>query len=87
MSRKTQETTWEGYLPRNVYNRLVSCLTTHGDIPTLAWAKWQHAQDTGQDVTKVETLEDILELLECNGLENITELTQEEWDVDSLTTE
>lgn len=80
MSRKTQETTWEGYLPRNVYNRLCGCLTTHGDIPTLVWARWQHAQDTGQDMTKVESLEDVLELLECNGLEHITELTQEEWE-------
>lgn len=35
MSRKTQETTWTDYLPRNVYNRLASCLTTHGDISTL----------------------------------------------------
>lgn len=80
MSRKTPETTWEGYLPRNVYNRLCGCLTTHGDIPILAWAKWQHAQDTGRDMTKKEALEEILELLECNGLENVTELTQEEWD-------
>ena len=80
MSRKTQETTWIDYLPRYVYNRLASSLTTHGDIPTLVWAKWQHAQDAGRDMTKVEALEEILELLECKGLENVTELTQEEWD-------
>ena len=39
MECNAQKTTWTDYLPRNVYNRLVSCLTTHGDIPTLVWAK------------------------------------------------
>lgn len=79
MKHNTQETTWTDYLPCNVYNRLCGCFTTHGDIPTLVWAKWQHAQDMGESTTKEDCLIDILELLECNGLENITELTQEEW--------
>lgn len=80
MKYNAQETTWTDYLPRNVFNRLASCLTTRGDIPILVWAKWQHAQDTGKSTTKEDCLIDILELLECNGLENVTELTQEEWD-------
>lgn len=88
MSHTKNKIYWVDYLPRNVYNRLASCLSTHGDIPILTEAKWKWVQDTGRKekgYTKEDCLCDVLELLECNGLENITALTQEEWD--KLTTE
>lgn len=79
MSYNAQEIWWERYLPKAVFYRLDECRTTKNDIPTLLDARWRHAQDTGEGTTKEECLEEVVELLECNGLENITELTQEEW--------
>ena len=41
----------------------------------------QWAQDTWHynGYTKEDMLADILDLLDCNGLDNVTELTMEEW--------
>lgn len=72
---------WTDYLSHNVYMRLAQCQTTKGDLPILLNAKWQWAQDTGRysGYTKEDFLVDILDLLDCNGLDNVTELTIEEW--------
>ena len=74
-------TRWTDYLPHAVYMRLANCQTTKGDLPILLGAKWQWAQDTGHYTgrTKEDLLVDILELLDCNGLDRVTELTMEEW--------
>lgn len=72
---------WLDYLPYNVRLRLVQCQTTKGDLSILLDAKWQWAQDTGhyREHTKDDILSDILDLLNCNGLDSVTELTIEEW--------
>ena len=46
-------------------------------MPILLDAKWQWAQDTGHcnGHTKDDILVDILDLLDCNGLDNVIELT------------
>lgn len=71
---------WLDYLPHNVYLRLAQCQTTRSDLPILLDAKCQWAQDTGNynGYTKDEMLVDILDLLDCNGLGIVTELTTEE---------
>lgn len=85
MSHNTQEIWWERYLPKAVFYRLDECRTTKDDIPTLLDVRWRYAQDTGEATTKEECLEEVVELLECNGLVDVTELTNEEWD--KMTTE
>lgn len=72
---------WLDYLSYNVRLRLAQCQTTKGDLSMLLDAKWQWAQDTGKynGYTKEDILVDILDLLDCNGLDSVTELTQEEW--------
>ena len=74
-------THWTKYLPYAVYARLAECHTRKADLPILLEAKWQWAQDTGRysGYTKEDFLVDILDLLDCNGLDSVTELTQEEW--------
>lgn len=74
-------TNWLDYLPYNVRLRLAQCQTTKADLPILLEAKWQWAQDTGRysGYTKEDFLVDILDLLDCNELYSVTELTQEEW--------
>lgn len=69
------------YLPYNVRLHFVQCQTTKGDLLILLNAKWQWAQDTGHynGYTKDDILADILDLLDCNGLGSVTELTMEEW--------
>ena len=77
----TNTVSWLDYLPYNVRLRLVQCQTTKGDLPVLLDAKWRQAQDTGHynGYTKEDMLSDILDLLDCNGLGGVTELTIEEW--------
>lgn len=77
----TKTISWLDYLPYNVRLRFVQCQTTKGDLSILLDAKWQWAQDTGhyRGYTKDDILIGILDLLDCNGLNNITELTTEEW--------
>lgn len=72
---------WLDYLPYNVRLRLAQCQTTKDDLSILLDAKWQWAQDTGHcnGYTKEDILSDILDLLDCNGLDSVTELTMEEW--------
>lgn len=74
-------THWTEYLPCDVYGRLGECRTRKADLPILLEVKWQWAQDTGRysGYTKEDVLVDILDLLDCNGLYSVTELTQEEW--------
>lgn len=74
-------TSWLDYLPYNVDMRLANCQTTKNDLPILLDAKWRWMQDTGRynGRTKEDALVDILDLLDCNGLGNVTELTMEEW--------
>lgn len=77
----TKAISWLDYLPYNVRLRLVQCQTTKGDLSILLDAKWQWAQDTWHysGYTKEDLLADILDLLDCNGLDSVTELTMEEW--------
>ena len=72
---------WLDYLPYNVRLRLAQRQTTKGDLSILLDAKWQWAQDTGHynGYTKEDILADILNLLDCNDLDSVTELTMEEW--------
>lgn len=80
-NNKTNTVSLFDYLPHNVYMRLVQCQTTKGDLSILLDAKWQWAQDTGyyRGHTKDDILADILDLLNCNGLNSTTHLTMEEW--------
>ena len=80
-NNKTNTVSWLDYLPYNVYMRLAQCQTIKGDLPILLDAKWQWAQDTGHynGYTKEDILADILDLLDCNGLDSVTDLTIEEW--------
>ena len=72
---------WLDYLPYDVHVRLAQCQTTKDDLPILLDAKWRWVQDTGHynGYTKEDILVDILDLLDCNGLDSVTELTMEEW--------
>ena len=72
---------WLDYLHYNVRLRLIQCQTTKDDLSILLDAKWQWAQDTGHynGYTKADFLSDILDLLNDNGLGNVTGLTMEEW--------
>lgn len=74
-------THWTDYLPNDIYMRLANCCTRKTDLPMLLDAKWKWVQDTGRynGHTKEDILVDILDLLDCNGLDDVTELTQEEW--------
>lgn len=80
-NNKTNTISWLDYLPYNVYMRLAQCQTIKGDLPILLDAKLQWTQDTGHynGYTKEDILADILDLLDCNGLDSVTELTIEEW--------
>lgn len=80
-NNKTNAVSWLDYLPYNVRLRLAQCQTIKGDLPILLDAKWCWAQDTGHynSCTKEDMLANILDLLDCNGLDNVTELTMEEW--------
>ena len=71
--------TWIDTLPEEVYNRLANCRTFKADLPILLSAKWNWIKDKA-GYTKEDCLVDILELLDCNGLEDATELTIEEWE-------
>ena len=80
---KTKVKSWTELLPDNVYNRLCNCCSRKTDIPILLDARWQWAQDTGRDkqgYTKEDCLTYVLELLDSNGLEDITDLAPIEWE-------
>lgn len=72
---------WTYYLPYEVYLRLFECRTIKEDLLVLLHAKWQWAQDRGRynNYTKADFLDEILNLLDCNDLCEITEMTLEEW--------
>ena len=77
--RKVKE--WEDYLPYNVRVRLEEGRTTKGDISILLDARQRWAQDTGyyNGYTKDDHLSDILYMLDCIGLESVSNLALEEW--------
>ena len=80
-NNKNNIVVWLDYLPHNVYMRLVQYKTIKEELSILLDAKWQWAQNEGRynSYTKDDMLVDILDLLDCNGLEIVTELTIEEW--------
>ena len=80
-NNKVNTVSWLDYLPYNVRLRLAQCQTTKGDLSILLDAKWRWVQDTERynEHTKEDALVDILDLLDCNGLDSVTELTMEEW--------
>lgn len=71
--------TWVDALPEVVYNRLANCQTIRTDLPILLAEKWGWMKGKA-GYTKEDCLVDILELLDCNGLEEVTDLTIEEWE-------
>lgn len=71
--------TWDDTLLEEVYNRLVNCQTVKVDLPILLAAKWGWMKDKA-GYTKEDCLVDILKLLDCNGLEEMTDLKIEEWE-------
>ena len=71
--------TWADILPKEVYNRLANCRTIKADLPILLAAKWSWTRGKA-GYTKEDCLVDILDLLGCNGLEAVTDLTIEEWE-------
>lgn len=81
INNNTNTVSWLDYLPHNVHLRLAQFQTTKGDLPILLDAKWRWAQDAGHcnGYTKEDMLADILDLLDCNGLDSVTELTMKEW--------
>ena len=80
-NNKTNTVSWLDYLTYSVRLRLAQCQTTKDDLSILLDAKLQWEQDTGHysGYTKEDLLVDILDLLDCNGLDSVTELTVEEW--------
>lgn len=72
---------WLDYLPYDVRLRFAQCQTTKADLPILLNSRCRWVQDTGHynGHTKEDILADILDLLDCNGLYSVTELTMEEW--------
>lgn len=80
---KAKVKSWTELLLDNVYNRLCNCCSRKTDIPILLDARWQWTQDTSRDkqgYTKEDCLIYVLELLDSNGLEDITDLTSIEWE-------
>ena len=71
--------TWIDALPEEVYNRLANCRTIKADLPILLEAKYSWKKGT-IEYTKEDCLVDILDLLDCNGLGGVTDLTIEEWE-------
>lgn len=73
-NNKTSIVSWFDYLSHNVRLRLAQSQTTKGDLLILLDAKWRWAQDAGHynEYTKENMLSDILDLLDCNGLNSIT---------------
>ena len=71
--------TWIDALPEEVYNRLGNCRTIKADLPILLAAKWSWMKGKA-GYTKEDCLVDILELLDCNGLGEVMDLTIEEWE-------
>ena len=71
---------WLDYLSYNVRLHLVQCQTTKEKLPILLDTKWQQVQDTGhyRGHIKNDILISFPDLLSCNGLNSITELTTEE---------
>lgn len=69
------------YQPYEVYLRLIECRTIKEYMHILLHSKWQWAQDTGQynNYIKADFLEEVLNLLDCNGPYEITEMTLKEW--------
>ena len=72
---------WLDYLLYNVYMRLAQCQTIKADLPILLNSRCRWVQDTGRynGYIKEDILADILNLLDSNGLGNVTELTMDEW--------
>lgn len=72
---------WLDYLHGEACCRWLGRETLKLDLPVLLNAKWQWVQDTSHYIgyTKEDILADILETLDQNGLDNIIELTMEEW--------
>lgn len=78
---KTNAVSQLDYLPYNVHVRLAQCQITKGDLSVLLDTKWQWTQDMGHynGYTKEDMLADILDLLDCNGLDSVAWFTMEEW--------
>lgn len=76
-----QTKNWADSLPKDVYNRLANCCTRKSDLLILLETLWNWAQNTGHydGYTKEDHLINILNLLDANGQEFITDLTVDEW--------
>lgn len=73
---------WTKYLSNDVYMRLCECHTIKADLSALVNAKWLYIKDKGKDKqgwTKEDALVDVLELLECNSISWVWDLTKDEY--------
>lgn len=76
------KTNWTKYLSNDVYMRLCECRTIKSDLPMLVNAKWLDMKDKGKDKagwTKEDALVNVLELLDCNSISWVWDLTKDEY--------
>lgn len=74
---------WTDNLSNDVSNRLGNCKSIKEDLPVLVNAKWAWLKKQGKDkegFTKEDALIQILELLDSNGQNVLTDLTVDEYD-------
>lgn len=75
--RQVYKPQWAQVLPEDVYYRLVECSTTKEDVPILI----EGYRQTHKDFTIDQIIADIFELLEANGQQELTELSQKEYEL------
>lgn len=76
------KTNWTEYLSEDVFIRLCDCRTIKEDLPKLVNAKWLAFKENGkaaQGWTKEDALVIILELLDCNSISWVWDLTKDEY--------
>ena len=68
---------WVQTLPKDVYCRLAECSIIKKDVPVLI----QVYKETHKEFTIDQIIADIFELLETNGQQELTELSQKEYEL------
>ena len=77
-----EKSTWTDSLPGDIAERLAECRTRKTDLPTLVAVRWRWTQDHDPErlFVKEDALTYVLDLLDCNGLTWIYDLTRAEYD-------
>lgn len=72
---------WVNNLPEDVYLRLCECRSVKSDLPILVDTRWKWMQEQGfcGNRSKADAVDLVLELLDCNFQEYLTELTTAEY--------